>query len=328
MTDGSPAPAAPKRIRIFRTGDFTSAEGRRVSFGQDELQAIADAYDPAADPAPLVVGHPRMDDPAYGWVGRLAVEGDRLVAYPDKVEPSFAEEVNAGRYTKVSAQFYPPEHPGNPVPGQYYLKHVGFLGAHAPAVKGLGTVSLADADTDPLVTIEQEKDMATPDNKDDAASFAEREAALAAREQAADEREKKAAKAAADARHAANVSFTEALVKDAKLLPSGKALLIGVLDALGDDAVSKPVSFGEGAGELAPADALKKLFDTAQPLVSLGEAAPDKGGKIKVLASFAAPAGYEVDPDRAALFGRATAIQQENPKLSWLDAVRRAEAEA
>lgn len=310
-----------KSFPIFRAGDFVSAEGKAVSFTAADLQAIADSYDASKDPAPLVVGHPRLDHPAYGWVGKLEVEGDALVARADQVEPSFAETVNAGRYRKISAQFYPPEHSANPVPGQYYLKHVGFLGAHAPAVKGLGTVSLGAGDVGDLFTIEQENVMATAD-KDKEASFAEQQSALDTRAKDLDAREAKIAQAARDARHEAAVSFAEGMIKDAKLAPAGKPLLVGVLDALGDGDV---VSFGE-AGELAPRDALVKLLDQAAPLVSLGEAAADKGDKQKALASFAAPAGYDVDPDQAAIFAKAKAIQADNPKLAWMDCVRRAQS--
>lgn len=323
------AAAAPKPIRLFRTGTFTSVEGVKVSLGEGDLAAIAASYDPAANPAPLVIGHPQLNDPAYGWIDRLEVQGDELLAYPDpaQLEPSFAEAVKAGRYAKVSAQFYPPDNPHNPTPGQFYLKHVGFLGAHAPGVKGLGRVSFAAGDAGDLVTFEQEKVMPPTDDNKDArkdweASFAEREQSLAEREERIAERERAAAEKAAKERHDANVSFAEGLLKEAKIKPEGKALLVGVLDALGSDDV---VSFGEGVADMSPRAALMKIFDTAQPLVSLGEIAADDGKAIEgKLASFAAPAGYEVDPARAAIFEKARALQAENPKLGWMEAVRRA----
>lgn len=315
---------APKPIPLFRTGTFTSVEGVEVSLGENDLTSIAASYDAAANPAPLVIGHPKIDDPAYGWVDHLDVQGDVLRAWPDpaQLEPGFAEAVNAGRYAKVSAQFYPPDHPHNPTPGQFYLKHVGFLGAHAPGVKGLGRVSFAAGDAGDLVTFEQEKTMPpTDDNKEKEASFAEREQSLADREAKVKAREDAATERVAKERHAANVSFAEGLFKEAKIKPAGKALLVGVLDALPSDDV---VSFGE-AGELTPRAALLKILDTAQPLVSLGEVAADDGKPIgDKLTSFAAPAGYEVDPTRAAVFERAKALQAENPKLDWMDAVRRA----
>lgn len=310
---------AAKPIRIFRPGTFTSVEGVVVSFGTDELGAIASAYNAQAgvDPAPLVVGHPRLDDPAYGWVDTLAVEGDVLVAHPSRVEPAFAELVNAGRYPKVSAQFYPPDNPNNPAPGSWYLKHVGFLGAHAPGVKGLGTVSLGDS-ADGLLTfdfdnphtqpLDKETIVSTTEDKNNA-SFAERVAALDAREADIKAREEASAKAAAQAAHDANVSFAETLVAAGKLGKAGSDYLVIALDGLADKA--EPVSFGEGDGavSITPAAALRKLFDGAKPLVSLGEHAPasKKGADIDPHALAREAASFAEAETKA---GRPTTVAQ------------------
>lgn len=322
-------------IRIARVGTFTSNEGVKVSFGAKELAAAASAYDPASDPAPLVVGHPKLDAPAYGWVSGLAMDGDVLVATPDKIEPSFAELVREGRYPKVSAQFYTPDHPGNPKPGNWYLKHIGFLGGHAPGIKGLGTVQFAAGDDEGALTFDFPTDGDNDVTKPTEASFAEQSAALA--QQAAElaqrdaklkereaeiaAREKADAEKAAQARHAAHVSFAEALVGAAKLAPAAKGLVVGLLDHFEATAV---VSFGE-AGDMAPADAFRKLFDSAQPLLDLGERGKKPEGD-KSYVSFAAPDGYEVDADRAELYGKAKAIQDANPDKAWLDCVRQAQA--
>ncbi|WP_038084586.1 peptidase [Thioalkalivibrio sp. ALMg9] len=139
-------------IQIFKPGRHKAMDGRALEFSESDLQASADAYDPALHEAPLVVGHPRSDHPAYGWVRGLSY-GEGLEATPDQVDPAFAEMVSAGRFKKVSASFYPPNAKSNPVPGVYYLRHVGFLGAQPPAVKGLKAVEFADADDD-VVTLE------------------------------------------------------------------------------------------------------------------------------------------------------------------------------
>lgn len=142
-----------KPFEIFRIGTHTATSGAEISFGAAELQGSAAAYDPAVHEAPMVIGHPATDAPAYGWVARVRIEDDRLVVDPSEVDPAFAEAVEKGRYKKRSASFYPPGHPANPKPGIWYLKHVGFLGAVPPAVKGLrpvqfgeieGTVTFAD----------------------------------------------------------------------------------------------------------------------------------------------------------------------------------------
>lgn len=134
-------------LEIFQAGTHTAMSGVSLSFTESQLSAMAAAYDPTLHEAPLVVGHPRDNAPAYGWVKSLAVDGTgKLRAEPDQVDPDFAEAVNAGRFKKISASFYTPNAPANPVPGVYYLRHVGFLGAQPPAVKGLKSASFSDSE--------------------------------------------------------------------------------------------------------------------------------------------------------------------------------------
>lgn len=133
-------------LEVFRAGTHTDAAGRRVTISPEDLRAIAEAYDPALHEAPIVIGHPADDAPAYGWVRRLRVESDRLLAEPDQVEPQFAELVRDGRFKKISVAFYGPDAPGNPRRGGWYLRHVGFLGAQPPAVRGLRAVQFAGGD--------------------------------------------------------------------------------------------------------------------------------------------------------------------------------------
>ena len=133
-------------FEIFRVGTHTAVSGATIAFGQAELAGAVAAYDPALHEAPLVVGHPTLDAPAYGWVSSIRLDGDRLVAVPAQVDQQFGEMVQAGRFKKRSASFYPPDHASNPKPGTWYLKHVGFLGATPPAVKGLRAVQFAAID--------------------------------------------------------------------------------------------------------------------------------------------------------------------------------------
>lgn len=137
-------------IHIFRPGRHTSMQGATIDFGEGDLIATAKAYDPTRHEAPLVIGHPRADAPAWGWVGGLTADEGGLFATPRQLDPAFAEMVRAGRFKKVSASFYTPDSPHNPVPGVYYLRHVGFLGAQPPAVKGLAPVpvNFAEGDTE------------------------------------------------------------------------------------------------------------------------------------------------------------------------------------
>lgn len=136
-----------KPIKIFKVGKHTSMQGISQEYTKTMLADCVAAYNPQTHEAPLVVGHPKTDDPAMGWVDHLELSDDGyLLAYPKQIDTEFAENVNAGKHNKISSSFYLPNSPANPTPGKLYLRHVGFLGAEPPAVKGLGTVQFAEAE--------------------------------------------------------------------------------------------------------------------------------------------------------------------------------------
>lgn len=120
--------------------------GVRFDFSEADLAATVKAYDPALHEAPLVIGHPKHDAPAAGWVKSLTGDAQGLNAEPQQVDPAFSELLAKKSFKKISASFYHPDAANNPVPGVYYLRHVGFLGAQPPAVKGLRPIELADGE--------------------------------------------------------------------------------------------------------------------------------------------------------------------------------------
>jgi hypothetical protein len=135
----APSSTASNSLQVFKPGRHRAMSGVAFAFSDEDVAATAAAYDPAKFRAPLVVGHPTVEAPAYGWVEGLSFSGGALEAKPADVDPAFAQMVNAKRYANISAAFFPPDHEQNPVPGVYYLRHVGFLGATPPAVAGLRT---------------------------------------------------------------------------------------------------------------------------------------------------------------------------------------------
>ncbi|MEN2980270.1 hypothetical protein P7L78_26465 [Tistrella bauzanensis] len=136
-------------IEIMRAGSHTPhTGGGPLTYTAADLADIAAAYTPAISAAPLVIGHPRTNDPAWGWVRGLRVDGDRLIADIHDVDPAFAELVAAGRYRTRSVSLYAPDSPANPTPGRWYLRHVGWLGATPPAIKGLAQVAFAGGGED------------------------------------------------------------------------------------------------------------------------------------------------------------------------------------
>lgn len=141
-----------KPFQIFRPGRHTAGNGVTIDFSEADMRAAVAAYDPAVHEAPIVVGHPRDNGPAYGWVGALSFgESGAIDADPVQVDAEFAEMVTAGRFKKRSASWYTPNSANHPLAGTdrhgtYYLRHVGFLGAQPPAIKGLKEVSFGEVD--------------------------------------------------------------------------------------------------------------------------------------------------------------------------------------
>jgi len=121
-------------FEIFWTGTHTDSSGEASYWSKEDLDRIVSHYDPTHHEAPIVIGHPEHDSPSYGWIEALKREGDRLLAKPKQLIDEFKNWVNRGLYKKVSIALYP----------DLTLRHVGFLGAVPPAVKGLAQVQFSD----------------------------------------------------------------------------------------------------------------------------------------------------------------------------------------
>lgn len=141
------------RVHIGKVGTFTAMSGEKVEFTEEMFRDAAAAYDPKLFKSPIVKGHPKHDAPAHGWVTGLTVEGENIYADADQVAEDFADDWREGRYGNVSASWYKPDSPNNPVPGSYYLRHIGVLGAMPPAIKGLEHANFSDKDGD-FLTVE------------------------------------------------------------------------------------------------------------------------------------------------------------------------------
>lgn len=297
----------PDGIEIFRAGTRTADDGTVHTITRADLISAAAAYSATLHEAPLTVGHPANNLPAYGWVAGLQVDGDVLKINPHQVEPQFAEMVAAGRFKKRSAGFYSPPDPTNPKPGTWYLRHVAFLGAQPPAVKGLKDIAFAEsaqavnfsealdgtADGAHITTITtdpHEEITMTPEDikalQDKVAAAEKAQAdlatqlgAAAAKAQAAETQVANFAEQATRQRHDANVSFCEAQVQAGRLLPKEKAKTVAVLDVL---SVVQPVEFSEGdkSEKVSIAQFVMDRISSGKPLVEFGEHAVSTGGVV------------------------------------------------
>jgi hypothetical protein len=294
-----------KRVEIFKSGTHRSTDGTEATYSDQTLRVTAAAYDPAIYKAPICIGHPQTDTPAYGWVQALEFSGGVLRAWVDEVEPTFAEAVAKGRYRNVSSSFWRPAAPGNPKPGVLYLRHVGFLGAAAPAVKGLATASFASADEGTLSFTGEDGRATLADMPGIGDELARARDALAS----------------AEVR-----GFCDRLLNEGRLVPGLRGMAEALLFAAPTDGA---VSFAEeDGGQVAgQRQALMKFLALMPKAVHFGEFAPETGEDAAASGgvAFNLPAGYAVDPERAELLAEADRVAARD-KLSFAEAVRKVAA--
>jgi len=121
-------------IEVFRTGTHTDSAGNTKDWTEDDLEEIAKNYNPEKNEAPIVIGHPTESSPAYGWVEKIKEESGILWAKCKDVIPEFTDMVKKGLFKKRSISLYP----------DFTLRHIGFLGATPPAVKGLADLKFSE----------------------------------------------------------------------------------------------------------------------------------------------------------------------------------------
>lgn len=123
-------------IEIFKGGIQADSNGTEHD-GDAIIEKAVAAFNTDIHEPPIVVGHPKDNTPAFGWVEKLkkaVVDGKNvLLAKLKQVDPVFEDLVKKGAYKKRSASFY----------SNGMLRHVGFLGGMPPSVKGLADVKFS-----------------------------------------------------------------------------------------------------------------------------------------------------------------------------------------
>lgn len=347
-----------RKVEVFRAGTFTAMNGQSYAFSEADVQAIADNYNAETAPAPVVVGHPKHDDPAFGWADKFTVnKNGTLIASLKDLAPEFVTAVTDGRYRKISMKLFPPDASNNPTPGSYYPRHIGFLGGAAPAVSGLTPVQFSNDDglieinfTEPALEdvasifrsmrefiIEKfsrdDADKAVPeylirwvddasDPKSDATpAFTtpkQKEPFMSKDAEKLAAREAEVAKREADLCHTENLNFADTLIESGKLLPLQKAGVVALLDNLDGQDTADIAFTDDGTDKEINASQLLKDLLSAQPEI-VKFGKSDLGDALNTSAvSFAAPDGMSVDADDLARHQKAVIFQNQNPGTDYL----------
>ena len=300
-------------IEIFRTGKHTDSSGHTAEYSAEALDKIANIYNERAaeeaELAPLVKGHPKSDDPAYGWVERLARRGDKLLAKVKDVVPQIADEVKKKMFKKVSIALYP----------DMMLRHVGLLGAAAPAVKGLRAVNFSEDKDYCEFEFGSDSAQMPSENEDDEQTSREYDNLQQRNKQL----EEKIELIEKEARLKEYREFANSLIENdagSLITPAQADELIDLLEMAYQADKSKAGEFTEGSGAV---DKVKSFMMSLQPVFSTEEFAKRTGGETDM--QYEDFSDRNVAPERLTLHERALEIVKSHPGLSYEEAVCRVE---
>ncbi len=140
-------------IEIFRSGTHAPSSGGTATFSESDLQELADSFNESASAGhrvPLVLGHPKDNSPAWGWLEAVKRVGNSLFGEFKDVRQEMVDWVENKHFQSISPRIYPRQHPSNPTPGRLNFGHIGALGGQQPAVKGMAPLAFAESKPDGL----------------------------------------------------------------------------------------------------------------------------------------------------------------------------------
>jgi hypothetical protein len=343
-------------IEVFRAGDY----GAKGKFTAADLDKIVANYDPAKHEAPVTLGHPQHDAPAYGWTESLQRVGDTILAKLKQVPDAFAQLVADGRFKKRSIALY--QGANGPA-----LRHIGFLGAMPPEVKGLADVKLCEFGQEKFEAIDfnEEKKTVTGEeiknyiaeafkglfgekkpatfSEDDVKKFAaeaakeatkELQTTLATQKTAFDDLQKKfnesQTSAALAGKSATAQSAIAKLKADHKWIPAfDKMGLPAIFSALALSTAE--ITFGEGekAVKKTPLEVFADFMSGLQEIVPTKElsAAANSARKGDVIKFTEPNSSHVAIDDESVLMAEAATDLAKKEKISYGDALRRVRTE-
>lgn len=328
-------------IEIFRAGDY----GAKGNWPPEKLALAVANFKTGVWKPPAVLGHPQEDSPAHGWVEDLRLHRDVLEAKFEKATPQFEALVRDGRFPNRSTAFYLDPEGKGPV-----VRHVGFLGAVPPEVKGLAPIQFSggefvaiefneEDDVDPKDIASavdtsvrnffkrlfgEEKPAAATFTQEDVKKLVEEGNKVALDELKALRKEfsdgvKKADERASTAEAAARGTRFDAFIEGQRTAGKWVPAFDAHLPALRKLAIEGgSVEFTEGEGEKAKTvkvdslDAMLKFLEAQAAIVPLGELGAQAQRNTNVIEMrFNETRDLKVDPESVTLNAHAEAIAAE-----------------
>ena len=145
-----------KLCQIFSAGKHTDSKGNTKEWTTEDLDKIVYQFENVHKNAPICVGHPQTNSPAYGWLDNVKRIGNGLYCTFKDVQDEFKTAVNKGLFKNRSIS----------LDKDLNIRHLAFLGGQAPAVKGLEQFCFESQENDTVVEFSDYEDINIVENKE------------------------------------------------------------------------------------------------------------------------------------------------------------------
>ena len=125
---------------VFKTGEHKDSNGNVKFWTKDDLDKICYQFQNVHHNVPVCVGHPKTNSPAYGWIEDVKRVGENLYCSFKDIREEFKNALKQGLFKNRSIS----------LDKDLNIRHIAFLGAQAPAIKGLEEFCFSDCDPNDL----------------------------------------------------------------------------------------------------------------------------------------------------------------------------------
>lgn len=143
-----------KLCQIFSAGKHTDSKGNTKEWTTEDLDKIVYQFENVHKNAPVCVGHPQTNSPAYGWLDNVKRIGNGLYCTFKDVQDEFKTAVNKGLFKNRSIS----------LDKDLNIRHLAFLGGQAPAIKGLEQFCFESQENDTVVEFSDYEDISIEDD--------------------------------------------------------------------------------------------------------------------------------------------------------------------
>ena len=123
-------------MEVFRAGKQTDAAGNSKEWTEKDLDKMVSSFEELGEDVPATIGHNTKNGPAMGWFKKVFRKGDTLFAELGDIVDEFGVMLKKKMFKNRSIALR----------NDFSLRHIAFLGAEPPAVKGLKDFAFKEND--------------------------------------------------------------------------------------------------------------------------------------------------------------------------------------